>query len=92
MVNDYQKLVENFKVGDEYAWISKNRIEFVTVRAIDKHYKTKEPMFQMVGHTYYFPNDFYPMRDIVSDIKYFKEKVIKIENEQHKLSITLKYA
>lgn len=91
----------DFKIGEEYAWISPpnsitrtRRIYFFKIADIRKYeYYPDEIMF--IGHPYHRESEYHGKLSVIKsfafDLKY-DAKIIKIENEQHKLALKLKYA
>ena len=85
-----------FAAGEEYAWIeyiSSNmpKVNFIQVDRIDRHYEDKLQMVSFLGHPYYFENEYYHIKAIISDLRWYNVTLIKVENEQQKFALRIKY-
>jgi len=85
----------DFKEGDEYAWIEEiglgwPKISFVKIEKLDRNFYTKELMIAFSNHPYWFDNEFYNYSTVEYELNR-NTTLIKVENEQHKLAIRLKY-
>lgn len=90
-----------FEIGDEYAWISPPRlgtgsrnITFFKVSDI-RNYADELREIKFSGHPYYRNFIYYLEISVKGSLSFdlrYDVKMIKIENEQQKLGLKLKYA